>query len=110
MNDKTKLPSEKAEERAAEARAKNDAAKEAADRLRGAMRRTFSTPDGLIVLKYLYDQSGYDKSKVAMNPQTAEIVPLTTAYQAIRETFYINIRKYLNFEILKEVEYNEDQQ
>lgn len=113
MTDRTALPSAKAETRDA-AKAELQAAKqEQEDRIRGAMRRTFSgtgdAGDAQIVLKWLHDQAGYSESKVAANPQTGEINTGTTSYQAARETLYIRLRKYLTFDILKDVEFTPDQ-
>lgn len=99
------LPSQKTELKQEQA-AQADPRKEAHDALVRSMRITFASPDGQVVLKWLHDQAGYNKSKVVANPQTGEINPMATTYGAIRETMYCAIRKFLTFDILKEVEHD----
>lgn len=107
INNRGVPPSEQAGEalrRKAEAEAK---AREEKEILQGAMRRTFSTDDGKIVLKWIYDQCGANQS--ILGAMGGAIDEKATLYQAMRLNLWISIRKLLSFNILKEVEYEADQ-
>lgn len=96
------LPSEKAERKAKE-KSKKESEKEAEEsRLRGAMARTFSTDDGIIVLRWLRDQCGHNKP--VLGALGGKIDPDATVYQAMRLNLYLTLRGYLDKRILMEIE------
>lgn len=98
------LPSQRAEhddkERKAQAELHED--------IRAAMRedfgRTFGTECGKRVLAWLFDRCGWDKSTVALNPQTG-IDKEMSLYLAQERNVYGDVRKHVPINILQEVEY-----
>lgn len=73
--------------------------------LRNAMGVAFSTPEGKQVLRWLRAQCGHNEPILGANPVTGDLDPQRTLYSAMRLNLYLEIRKNLSFNILKEVEY-----
>lgn len=65
---------------------------------------TFQTEHGKRVLAYIFERSGYGKSKVALGANRTVDKDMTT-FLAQEEAFYIDIRKYISIEVLAQVEY-----
>ncbi len=101
------LPSDKTEKRAENEQKVKEQNLEHSQRLFRAMRATFNTPDGLIVLNWLKDECNFGKP--ILGAMSNGIDEKATLYQAMRLNLYLKVRSYLTFEILKEVEYNADQ-
>ncbi len=101
-------PSQKADARK-ELEEKNRAKLQAQhEDLQKSMRIVFASPDGQVVLKWLRDQCHHNQPILGVNPATQEIDPNRTLYQVMRMNLYLQIRKFLTFDILKEVEYEPD--
>lgn len=73
-------------------------------RYRHAFNAVFSTEEGQVLLRWLLDQTGYQKPKTLLNRETMEINALATVHDAALEELYINLRKYIKPEILYNVE------
>lgn len=71
---------------------------------------TFSTEHGKVVLRWLLEQGGFHKSQVGGNPAIGMDVLEGTLYNAARESIYIELRKFLTPDILKDVEYETKQE
>lgn len=100
------LPSEKAEAKSdAEIRLKQLAAQRTA-MLREDFGRTFGTEHGKRVLAFICQRAGYNKSKVAAMVDGAVNKDMTV-FLAQEETFYLEIRKHIPIDILKQVEYGD---
>ena len=106
-DDRTLPPSERAEIQKKLELNRKAAAAEERDRLVRAMRATFASPDGLVVLNWLRKECGFGEA--ILGATNGAIDERATLYQAMRLNLYIRIRKMLTFEILKEVEYEADQ-
>lgn len=100
---KKQLPSEKSEQRVIEKFKLEEENKAARERLKNAMRETFNTPSGLIVLKWLHDECQF--AKPILGAVDGSIDRDVTLYQAMRLNLYLKVRSFLNHQILKEIEY-----
>lgn len=101
------LPSERGALRDKQDEERKKALTEAQDTLKRNLRIVGSTPEGLYVLSWLRDQcQGGQPILGAVNGQMDE---KATMYQAMRLNLWISIRRLLNFNILKEIEYEPDQ-
>ena len=110
MQDKrTMLPSERAAKKTEDDLIRDAQRQEQDNRLTNAMRQTFNTPEGKIVLKWLADQCQFGKPILGANMSQGTIDPTATLYQAMRLNLYLSIRQRLTFDILKEVEYDDRQ-
>lgn len=66
---------------------------------------TFGTPEGRRVLKWIIEQSGYQKSNIGGNPALGMDVLQGTLYNASRQAMYLEMRQLIPHEILKQCEY-----
>lgn len=103
---KTQLPSVRADEEAKEKIKLQAKQNEERDRLVRAMRMTFKTPHGMIVLDWLMKECGYNQPILGADAH-GDIDEKRTVYGAMRLNLYLKLRKFLTFNILKEVEYHE---
>lgn len=108
MKDEDILPSKKAAKREADRRELEARLSEQRERMTTAMRQTFATPEGKIVLRWLREECGFGKPILGANPATGEIDPMRTTYSAMQQGLYLRIRKFLTPEILREVELYDD--
>ena len=106
MKDRTMLPSQRGEQRSLNEQELKEKQLEQAERLKRAMRVTFSSPDGLIVLEFIKKECQFGEP--ILGAIAGQIDEKATLYQAMRQNLYLKIRKMLTFNILKEVEYHED--
>lgn len=104
---KGELPSEVARKRKEDLEKNRVEAEAQANKLRGAMRRVFSTGDGQVVLQWLHDECLHNKPILGV--MNGHIDEKATVYQAMRLNLYLKIRSFLTVEILKEVEYVSEQ-
>ncbi len=102
----TTLPSVRAEEREKKQAEEAAARKQRDTELRNAMGVTFSSADGQRVLRWLRGQCGHNEPVLGANPVNGELDPQRTLYSAMRLNLYLEIRKNLPINILKEVEYD----
>ena len=65
---------------------------------------TFSSAEGKIVLKWLYDFCGYDKSMASTNRKSGEIIPNNIIHNAALHSVWAHMRKFLSRDILISVE------
>lgn len=82
----------------------------AAKQLRIDFAITFGTPEGRRVLKWVIEQSGYQKSNIGGNPQLGMDVLQGTFYNSCRESLYLEMRQLIPAETLKSVEYENVQE
>lgn len=54
--------------------------------------RAVLNPDALLILQELFQLTGWDKISLLVNPQTAEINPLTTTFREGRRAVWAEIR------------------
>lgn len=100
---KSELPSLKAERKLIEKKELEQAKKKAEDKLRGHLVRTFKTTDGIETLRWLHDQCGFGKPILGADKDG--LSEKITVYNAMRLNLYLELRKHLPFNVLKEVEY-----
>lgn len=76
-------------------------------RLREILNLTFKTPEGKEVLTYLMALCGYQTTSIVFNPQTQEINDKSMLWNEARRELYVrHIRKFLDKELLREIEIN----
>lgn len=74
--------------------------------LRKDFDETFSTPCGKRVLRWLFDQSGFDQSDVTADPRSGELNVKSTWYNQAYRNFYLKIRRMITRkDILIDVEF-----
>jgi len=78
--------------------------KEKTEALRRDIRKTFASAHGRNTLRWLMQELGYQNYTVAVDPQSGEINPLTTVYNATRQGVYIKIRTLVSLDTLRAVE------
>lgn len=100
---RTMLPSERAEKIAEAQQHNKEIAGRRTSMLREDFGRTFQTEHGKRVLAWMFERSGYGKSKVAMS--RAGVDKDMTLFLAQEETFYIEVRKHIPVDVLAQVEY-----
>lgn len=100
-----KLPSTKTAERAEKKQQIEEQQKEAREKLERAMRETFASPSGQIVLKWLHDECQF--ARPILGAVSGQIDRDATLYQAMRLNLYLKVRSFLTFNILKEIEYED---
>ena len=66
---------------------------------------TFGSPEGKRVLKHIAQSCGFGESVVGGNPQIGMDVLQGMLYNAARLNVYLELRKFVPHETLKEVEY-----
>lgn len=109
ISDRTMPPSERGPLREQKKAEVEGRAAEEQEALRSAMRRTFSTPDGRVVLKWIMRECQANAPILGANLANGTIDEKATLYQAMRLNLWLKIRRLLSFDILKEVEYEADQ-
>jgi len=102
---KPELPSEKAERIKRESEEKKRSAQEAEEKARGVFARAFSTPDGIEALRLIRQWARYGKP--ILGAVDGKIDRDATLYQAMRLNLYLEIRGFINSNILKEIEYDD---
>lgn len=107
MTNRELLPSEKGEVKAAEEARLRQIAEKRISMMREDFGRTFQTEHGKRVLAYICQRSGFTKSKVSAL-QDGSVNKDMTVFLAQEETFYLDIRKYIPIEVLKQVEYGDN--
>ena len=65
----------------------------------------FGTPEGKKVLKWIFQNSGYGESDVGGNPQLGMDILQGTLFNCARKSLYIEMRKLIPHEILKQTEF-----
>ena len=86
------------------------ASENSAKQLRFDFAITFGTPEGRRVLRWLMEQSGYQKSNIGGNPQLGMDVLQGTLYNSARQAIYLEMRQLIPAETLKQVEYENVQE
>jgi len=77
------------------------------ERKNEAIGRAFSTPDGLIALKWLMDECGYNVSPVVVSGQTGEILQANTSANALRAALFLQLKRKVPLESLYSIEYED---
>lgn len=100
------LPSERGEAKAAAETKLKQISSQRTAMLREDFGRTFGTAHGKRVLAFICQRAGYNKSKVAALVD-GSVNKDMTVFLAQEETFYLEIRKHIPIDILKQVEYGD---
>ena len=74
------------------------------DKLAGALDAILKTEEGRIVIKYLFNISGYNKTSIAGDSRSGEVMPMATIYNEARRELYIRLRSWASPELLGPVE------
>lgn len=104
MTNRELPPSAKAAVRSQEDAERKANANAEQERVKQAMNEVFNSPAGIIVLQWLAKECGHNEP--ILGALQGGIDEKATLYQAMRLNLYLKIRKYLPFNILKEVEFN----
>ncbi len=90
-------------------KAKREGQKEIAAKQLKLLKRDFAiavaSPEGLNMMKYIFDLSGYSKVLIVGNPTTGDIHDRGTLYNNARRTLWLEIRQLIPTRILKKIEY-----
>ncbi len=83
--------------------------KELADKQIKLMKRDLAiataSPEGLNLLKWIFDLTGYSKILIVGNPQTGDIHDRGTLYNNARRSIWLEIRQLLPKRVLKKIEF-----
>lgn len=71
---------------------------------------TFGSPEGHRVLKWIIQESGFNKNNVGGNPALGMDVLQGTLYNCARGSLYLEMRQFIPAETLKLVEYENVQE
>lgn len=74
------------------------------DKLKKKFNILFDTENGIEFLAWFSQVSGYKKNKIVIS-NTGEINLVSTAYNAARESIYLNLIQYLDKELIKKAEF-----
>ncbi len=64
-----------------------------------------ASPEGLNMMKYIFNLSGYSKVLIVGNPTTGDVHDRGTLYNNARRSIWLEIREMLSIRILKKIEY-----
>ncbi len=64
-----------------------------------------ASPEGLNLMKWIFDLSGYSKITIVGNPQTGDIHSRATLYNDARRSLWLEIRKLVPKRTLKKIEF-----
>ena len=83
--------------------------KEVQTRVFEVLKRAFTTvvsdEDGVIALRFIMEQSGWDSDLIVGNPETGDIHDRATMYNNARRILYRQIRKFIPVQALKRIEF-----
>lgn len=65
----------------------------------------FSTEDGRVVLQFLMELCGYQKTSIVGDPRTGDLFDRGTFYNEARRAIYLELRRFVRPDILKSVEF-----
>lgn len=74
-------------------------------RLTRCINTTFATEDGRVVLQHLMEICGYQKTSITGDPRTGELQDRGTFYNEARRAVYLELRRLVRPDILKQVEF-----
>ncbi len=64
-----------------------------------------ASPEGLNLMKYIFDLTGYSKVLIVGNPATGDVHDRGTLYNNARRSIWLEIRQLIPKRILKKIEY-----
>ncbi len=64
-----------------------------------------ASPEGLNLMRWIFDLTGYSKVLVVGNPQTLDVHTVGTLYNEARRSLWLEIRKMIPIKQLKKIEY-----
>ncbi len=64
-----------------------------------------ATSEGLNVMKYLFNLTGYSKILIAGNPTTGDVHDRGTLYNNARRSIWLEIKEMIPIRTLKKIEY-----
>lgn len=74
--------------------------------LKRAFTNVTSDPDGLIVMRYIMDESGWLGNLIVGDPTTGDIHDNATLYNNARRLLYKQLRKFIPVRALKKIEFD----
>ncbi len=75
------------------------------NKLRKSFSEVFAGEAGENALKHIKNMCGYDKSSIVIDTRSGEINDRATLFNEARRVVYLEIRRFVDSEILKKVEY-----
>lgn len=79
------------------------------EKLQRAFNRVASTPAGQTVLRYIMRDCGFQKTSIVQDPHSLEINTIGSIYNEARKDVYHRIRRFIDNEYLKVIEFKEDE-
>lgn len=79
------------------------------ERVLNVLKRSFThvanSPDGIIVLRHIMEQSGWDTDLIVGDPTTGDIHDRGTLFNVARRSLYKHMRNLIPVRALKRIEY-----
>lgn len=73
--------------------------------LKRAFTHVANDPDGIIALRYIKEQSGWDSDLIVGDPTSGDIHDRGTLFNVARRTLYKQVRKLIPVRALKRIEF-----
>ncbi len=64
-----------------------------------------ASPEGLNLMKWIFDLTGYSKINIVGNPTTGDILGKGTFYNVVRRSLWLEMRQLIPVRTLKKIEY-----
>ncbi len=64
-----------------------------------------ASPEGLNVMKHIFNLSGYSKNLIVGNPSSGDILSKGTFYNIVRRATWVELRQLIPVKSLKKIEY-----
>lgn len=75
-------------------------------KLKKCINEVFATEDGRVVLQFLMELCGYQKTSIVGDPRTGDLFDRGTFYNEARRAVYLELRRFVRPEILRTIELN----
>ncbi len=90
-------------------RKKTEEARKKSELINKTLKRAFnnvtSDEDGIIVIRYIMEQSGWHGDLIVGNPETGDIHDRGTLYNNARRILYKQLRRFISIRALKRIEF-----
>lgn len=74
-------------------------------RLQRCLNAAFASEEGRVALQYLMEICGFQKTSITGDPRTGDLQDRGTFYNEARRAVYLELRKLIRPDILKQVEF-----
>jgi hypothetical protein len=78
------------------------------EKLQKAFHNVANTEDGLLVLRVIFEQTGYDADVRVFDRQTGDIAPLATNYNLSKRDVWMAIKKLLKPSAIIKIEHYQE--